>query len=105
MGNAVNDNISLHLEASTSNGFKVHRIEATKTFEEDGSCVTITPRYNVDNDKSDIVLGLSKSGTDIRVTASPEERYMTLSHQLDNDNRISPTIASNGIYRWNGNVD
>lgn len=94
--NAVNDDISLHLEASTGNGSKVHRVEATKSFDEDGSCVTINPRYNFDNNKSDIVLGLSKRGTDIRFTASHEEQYISLSHRLDKDNRISPSIASNG---------
>jgi len=96
---AVNDDLSLHFEASTGNGFNVHRVEATKTFEEDGCRVIVNPRYNVDTEESDFVLGYSKGKTDIRVNTSNKEQVMTLSHQLDNDNRISPTLTSTGNMR------
>lgn len=93
---AFNSDLSLHLEASTGNGFNVHQVEATKNFEKDGSCITVNPRYNVDTDKADVILAYSNGVTDIEVTASQGEQSVTLSHELDDDNRLAPTFASNG---------
>lgn len=92
----VENDLSLHLEASTGNGFNINKLEAIKSFDIDGSRVTVNPRYNINEDEADIVLAYNTDETGIEVTVSQNEQSATLSHRLNNDNRITPTITSNG---------
>mmetsp|Transcript_17603 Transcript_17603/g.24825 ORF Transcript_17603/g.24825 Transcript_17603/m.24825 type:complete len:264 (+) Transcript_17603:25-816(+) len=88
--------LSLHLEASAGDGFSIHKVEATKTFDSDGARVTVNPRYDVDTEETDVVLAYSKDGTDIEVTASQDSQSLTFSRQVDDNNRVAPTLSSNG---------
>merc|ERR1712238_146433 len=52
----------------------------------------------VDSGDSDVVMGYVKDDTSIEVTASQGEQSITISKQIDDDNRIAPTIGSNGDF-------
>lgn len=94
--NNADADLDIHLEASAGNGFNVNRVEATKRINADGADISINPRYNVGTEETDVVLAYSKDGTSVEVTASGDSQSVTLSRQLDDDNRIAPTLASNG---------
>jgi hypothetical protein len=88
--------LDIHLEASAGDGFSVSKVEATKRMESDGADISVNPRYNVDTEETDVVLSYAKDGTSVKVTASQDAQSVTLSRQVDDENRIAPTLASNG---------
>ena len=93
---ADNGDLAIHVDASAGDGFSVSNVEATKSFDQDGAKITVNPRYNVATEEADVVVAYSKDGTDIEVTASQADQSVTISRQLDDDNRVAPTLASNG---------
>jgi len=95
---ASNDEVDLdiHLVASAGDGFAVKTVSAVKGIDADGARVTFNPRYNVETEESDVVINYSKDGTEISLTASQDAQSVTLSRQLDDDNRIAPTLNSSG---------
>jgi len=95
---ATNDeaDIDIHIEASASEGFSVNKVEATKSLDSDGATITINPRYDLDTEEADIVVAYSKDETSVEITASQDAQSVTFSQQIDDDNRVSPTLASSG---------
>ena len=93
--NEEND-LSLNLVASAGNEFSVRRVEATKGVDANGGRVTVTPRYNLENDERDVVLNYSNDKTEMKLTASADNQELTISQRLDDDNRIAPTINNRG---------
>jgi len=94
----TNDDLSIHIDASSTGDFSVSKIEATKSFDTDDAAVTVTPRYDVDSGDTDVVISYVKDDTSIEVTASQSEQSITVSKQIDDDNRVAPTIGSNGDF-------
>jgi len=94
--NNADSDLDIHLEASAGDGFSVNRVEATKRIESDGAHISVNPRYNVGTEETDVILSYAKDGTSVEVTASQDAQSVTLSRQLDDDNRVAPTLASNG---------
>jgi hypothetical protein len=88
--------LSLRLEASTGNQFSVQRVEATKGFDANGARVTVTPRFNMENEERDVVINYNNDRTNVKLTASADNQEVTISQQIDDDNRIAPTISSKG---------
>jgi len=95
VSNADSD-LSIHLEANAGDGFSVNKIEATKGIDNDGNRITITPRYDLNTEESDVVIAYSSGDTSVEVTASQEAQSVKISQQVDDDNRVTPTLASNG---------
>lgn len=95
---AVNEDLSIHIDASSTGDFSVSKIEATKSFDTDDAAVSVTPRYDVDSGDTDVVVSYAKDDTTIEVTASQETQSITVSKQIDDDNRVAPTIGSNGDF-------
>ena len=93
--NAEND-LSVKLTASAGSAFDVKTVEATKGLDVDGARVTVTPRFNLESDERDVVVNYSKGDTDVKLTASAGAQEVTISQQLDADNRIAPTISNGG---------
>lgn len=93
--NEDND-LSVRLTASAGSDFTVKTVEATKGIDQNGARVTVNPRYNVETEESDVVINYSTDETSIKLTASAENQEVTISQQIDDDNRIAPTINSNG---------
>lgn len=95
---ATNDeaDLDIHIEASAGDGFAVKTVSATKRIDSDGADISVNPRYNVETEESDVVLSYSKDGTDVEITASQDAQSVTLSRQLDDENRVAPTLNSAG---------
>lgn len=86
-----------HVDASFgSEGSSVDKIELTKNFDADGASVTVNPRYTVGSGDADVVVSYSKDDVSVEVTASQDSQSITLSKQIDDDNRIAPTVTSSG---------
>jgi len=103
---AVNDDLSLHVDARSDGEFSVSKIEGTKSFDTNDAAVTVTPRYDVSSGNSDVVVSYVKDDTSVEITASQDEQSITVSKQINDDNRVAPTIASNGDFKveWERNL-
>jgi len=86
----------LHLTASLGDNGSVRSVEATKGFDQKGARVTVTPRFNLENDDRDVVVNYSNDKTNVKLTASADDQEVTVSQQIDDDNRVAPTINSKG---------
>ena len=94
--NNADVDLDIHLEANAGNGFSVNRVEATKRLNSDGANIAVNPRYNVESEEADVVISYDKDGTSLELTASQDAQSLTLSRQLDDDNRVAPTLSSSG---------
>lgn len=95
--NNAEADLSLHLEANAGKSdFTVRRVEATKGIAMDDARVTINPRYNLETEEADVVVNYSNDKTSVKLVASADSQEVTVSQQIDDDNRIAPTINSNG---------
>ena len=110
--------LALRVVANAGGEFAVESIEATKGLDMDGARLTVNPRYNIANEKADVVVAWSNDNTNVELTASSDEQEVVIQHQLDNtnikltasadnqevtisqkiddNNRISPTISRSG---------
>jgi hypothetical protein len=88
--------LNLHLVAGTGGGFQVRSVQATKGFDANGARVTVTPRFDLENDNRDVVVNYNNDKTNVKLTASADNQEVTVSQQIDNDNRIAPTVNSKG---------
>lgn len=95
---AVNEDLSVHIDAASTGDFNVNKIEATKSFDSDDAAITVTPRYDVDSGATDVVVSYVKDDTSVEVTASQDEQSITISKQIDEENRAAPTIGSGGDF-------
>mmetsp|Transcript_26334 Transcript_26334/g.40403 ORF Transcript_26334/g.40403 Transcript_26334/m.40403 type:complete len:264 (+) Transcript_26334:118-909(+) len=96
--NAVNEenDVSVKMVANAGSDFSVQRVEATKGFDAGGARVTVNPRYNVGKEEADVVVHYNNDKTNVKLTASTDNQEVTVSQQIDGDNRVAPTLASNG---------
>jgi hypothetical protein len=74
------------MTASTGNGFNVQRVEAIKVLALDGARVTLNPRYNVESQDADVVVGYDNANTNVQLTASADNQEVNIKHKLDNTN-------------------
>jgi hypothetical protein len=88
--------LSVRMVASAGNQFNVRTVEATKGFDANGARVTVTPRFDLENDDRDVVVNYVVDKTLVRLTASEKSQELTLSQQVDENNRITPTINNKG---------
>jgi len=97
--NADNEENDLSIKvagsASQSN-VNVASVEATKLFEMDKATVSVNPRYNLDTEEADVIIGYVADKTEVEVTASKDSQSVTLSQQVDDENRVAPTLTSAG---------
>lgn len=112
---SVNGDTSLKMFASAAG---VSSVEASKTFDSDGASVSVNPRYNLETEEADVVIGYdagdtsveltasadsqsvvighSMGDTSLSLTASADAQSLTLSQKIDDDNTVSPTFGSDG---------
>eukprot|EP00545_Synedropsis_sp_CCMP1620_P001396 CAMPEP_0119003030 /NCGR_PEP_ID=MMETSP1176-20130426/305_1 /TAXON_ID=265551 /ORGANISM="Synedropsis recta cf, Strain CCMP1620" /LENGTH=286 /DNA_ID=CAMNT_0006954589 /DNA_START=57 /DNA_END=917 /DNA_ORIENTATION=- len=110
--------VSAKMTASAGSGFDVKTVEVTKGLDVDGARVTITPRFNIEDDERDVVVNYNNGDTDVKLTASQDAQEVEISHstgktnikliasvdaqevtisqQIDDDNRVAPTINNDG---------
>jgi hypothetical protein len=95
--NADNDlDVKLFASASKGGGFAVSRVEATKGFDSNGARITVNPRYNVDSEDGDVVIGYAKDDTEVELTASKDDQSVKVSQRIDDSNRVAPTVSRSG---------
>ena len=102
------EGLNLSLVGTCGSGrFNVNTIKGGKTFEADGATISISPRFDVQSKEATVVTSYEKDGTGIKVEASKDSQTINLSRQLDEENRIAPTISSNGdiSIEWEHKVD
>jgi len=92
----LNSDLSLHVDATANGEFLINNVEATKGIDQDGARITVTPRYNVQTEEKDVVITYAKDKTSAKITASPDAQEITLSQQIDSQNRIAPTFNNVG---------
>jgi hypothetical protein len=88
--------LSLRVTASAGSTFNVRSVQATKGFELNGARLSVTPRLDFENDGQNVEISYSNDGTDVCLTASSEKQAVTVSRQIDSENRIAPTISNGG---------
>jgi len=93
---AVNGDTSLKMLASAGKAFSVSKVEATQAFDSGDARVTVNPRYDVESESADVVIGYDKGDTNVELTASADAQSVTISQQVDENNRIAPTVTSSG---------
>lgn len=89
--NAVNngEDLSVKVDASAGDSFAVSNIEATKGFD----AWKVNPRYDLGSKTGDVVVSYASGKTELELVASKDEQEVTVSQQLDSENKISPTFA------------
>lgn len=88
--------LSFRAIASAGEGFNLRFIEASKSFDSNGARVTVNPRFNLDDDRRDVIVYYNKDNTNVKLEASPDKKSVTVTQQIDANNRISPSISSTG---------
>ena len=89
-----NDDIdlSLRVTASAGDGVAVESVQATKGLDLDDSRVTINPRYNLETEEADVVIGYSKDSTDVTLTASIDNQEVNIKHDMG-DTKVEVTAS------------
>jgi hypothetical protein len=90
--------LSVSVDAQAGKNMVVRSVEATKGLNQNGARITVTPRYNLQTEDKDVVLTYSKDNTNAKLTASADSQELTVSQQIDADNRVAPTINNNGDF-------
>jgi len=115
--NEEND-LSVKMTASAGGDFNMKSVEATKGLDLDGARLTVTPRFNMEDDSRDVVVNYNNGDTDVKLTASADSQEVEISHstgntdikltasvdsqevtvsqQIDDDNRVAPTVNNSG---------
>jgi hypothetical protein len=97
--NNADVDLSVSLQANAGgDGVSVNSVEATKGLDVNGARVTVTPRFNLDSDEKDVVVNYSTDDTSVKLTASADSQEITISRQIDDDNRIAPTVNNDGDF-------
>ena len=94
---SADDDLSIKVTGSAGgSGFAVSEVQATKGIDSNGARITINPRYNLETEDGDIEIGYSKDDTNVKITASRDAQSVTVSQQIDENNRVAPTLGSDG---------
>ena len=89
--------MKLFAAAGKRHGFRLNRLEATKCFDySNGSRLTVNPRYNIDSDDGEVVIGYAMEDIAVEVTTSKENSSVKVSQRIDEFNRITPSINQYG---------
>ena len=93
--------VNIHIEASASDGrFLVRSIEATKGFDFNEARMSVSPRFNFDRDDGDIEINFQGGQTDVLISATPYNQEIKFSQQVNEENRIAPSINSLGDFAF-----
>jgi hypothetical protein len=94
--NNKDNDLSVNMLATAGRDFNVRSVQATKGFDANGARVTVTPRLDLENDDRDVEVNYTNDKTSVKLMASASGQEVTISQQVDDDNRIAPTVNSNG---------
>ena len=92
--NSDRDDLSLKMLANAgSAGSSVSSIQATKGFTSGDARVTVSPTIDMATKDVNVDIGYDAGKTNVEVAASKDEQTIKVSQQIDDDNRVAPSIA------------
>jgi len=86
---------SLKLQASTGG---LGKIEVSKGFSALDGDLNVNPRYDAKSSIFDVILGFSKDNSGVKLQASPSNQKLTVSRQISDSDKLSPSISSSGAF-------
>ena len=90
------EEVSIKICGTAGQNFAVSNVEATKAFDSNGATITVNPRYDIAAEDGDVILGYSADKTVVEVTASRASQTISVAQQVDDDNRVTPSLSSDG---------
>jgi hypothetical protein len=93
--NADNEDgdLSLNILASIGDdGVSVNSIEAYKKMDD----LTISPKYDLGSEEASVTVNWSSGDTEVELVASADAQSVTVGQQVDDDNKVTPSITSDG---------
>jgi len=87
------EELSVKLLGTAGSGFDVSSVSATKSFSSGGARVTVKPKFDMATKDVDVSVEYDAGKTVATVDASKEEQTVTVSQQLDNENRVAPSFS------------
>ena len=92
--NAENESgdLSINVLASTGSGFSVSSIGASKKLDD----ITVSPKYDVASGDGSVTVNWASGDTEVELVASAAAQSVKVSQQVDDDNKVTPTISSDG---------
>jgi len=88
--------LTVKICGTAGQNFAVSNVEATKSFESNDSVITVNPRYDVAAEDGDVILGYKADKTEVEITASRASQIISVAQQVDDDNRVTPSLSSDG---------
>mmetsp|Transcript_15709 Transcript_15709/g.23225 ORF Transcript_15709/g.23225 Transcript_15709/m.23225 type:complete len:264 (-) Transcript_15709:399-1190(-) len=93
----ADDDLSIQIAAIAGETFAVKSVEATKGMEAGDGSLSIKPSYSLEDESGEIAIAYDNGDkTSIELTASADSQSVTISQQLDDENKVSPTVTSDG---------
>ena len=74
----------------------LNKVEIDKGFDALGGRLSITPRYNLASSEADVTIGYDSNETTVTIDASKSQQKLTVSQQILDGHRITPSITSSG---------
>jgi hypothetical protein len=88
--------LTVKICGTAGQSFGVSNVEATKSFDSNGATITVNPRYDITAEDGDVVLGYKADKTEVEVVASRAAQTISIAQQVDDDNRVTPSLSSDG---------
>ena len=85
--------LSINAVASAGGGLNFHRVEGTKSFDSNGSRLSINPRHNLDSGDSDVIVSYDNGGTNVVITASADNQEISARHDMG-DTQVGLTASA-----------
>jgi len=83
--------------SATKDNVSVSKVELTKGIDMDDSTrLVVKPRYYVEEEEGELVLAFAKDSTVIEIVATKDDQSITVSQQIDDANRLEPSITRTG---------
>jgi len=93
----ASDDLEVSLNAAAGKSFAIRTVEASKGLRAGDGTLTVQPKYDLQDETGEVTLSYDNGDrTTIELTASNSAQSVTISQQVDADNRIAPTLTSEG---------
>ena len=93
----ADDDLEITISAAAGSSFAIRSVEASKGLEAGDGTLTIKPSYSLEDESGEVTLSYDNGDkTTIELTANASSQSVTISQQVDADNKISPTLTSDG---------
>lgn len=93
---ADNNDWDTSLEVASKGGSQ--NVQVVKGFGALGGRISVNPRYNIQSSNADVILGYDAEGTSVILEASQSDQTLTISQQIADDHRLTPSITSKGDF-------